>query len=153
MSVLQGTQIHRPRSHRAEVDDWYEEAVDLSKWGQPHDPKNPKAKLDPDDQKIGYLVNQTVQVLYMSCLSRAFCLIAPLRLQQTIRGVLNIFCIPLYACLHCIICAHACSRLLYARFFVLKHAQLYRTKPCRHFFHRSGFSGGVQMHILAYAML
>lgn len=62
MSILQGTTHHKPNSQRAEVDDWYQEAVDLTKWGQPRDPKNPKAKLDPDDQKIGYLVDQTVQV-------------------------------------------------------------------------------------------
>lgn len=62
MSIIQGTKLHKPKSRHAEVDDWYEEPVDLSKWGQPRDPKNPKAKLDADDLKIGYLVDQTVQV-------------------------------------------------------------------------------------------
>jgi hypothetical protein len=62
MSLLQGAKIHRPRSRHAEVDDWDEEPLDLSKWGHPHDGKPPKMKLDADDQKIGYLVEQTVQV-------------------------------------------------------------------------------------------
>lgn len=62
MSIFQGTSVHKPNSCNAEVDDWFDEIVDLSKWALPKDPKNPKALIDLDDQKIGYLVEQTVQV-------------------------------------------------------------------------------------------
>lgn len=63
MSIMQGSKIHRPKTRHAEVDDWCEEAVDLSKWVQPQESKNPNSELDADDpKKIGYLVDQTVHV-------------------------------------------------------------------------------------------